>query len=67
MSSFNDNMDTNHTLAPALDAPLWYTSDTFATGCVAVVLTLLVSMACYQARSRHRLLRRHPAPAGTSL
>ena len=60
-------MDSNHTLAPALDAPLWYASDTFATGCVVAVLTTLVCLACYQARSRRRLLQRHPTAVDASL
>ena len=61
-------MTTNLTYVPTVrNSHVWYASDTFATGCVAVVLTLLVSMACYQARSRRRLLQRHPAPAGASL
>jgi len=46
---------------------VWWTSEAFATGCVAVVLTLLVSLACYQARSRHQLLQRHPTAVGASL
>ena len=45
---------------------VWWTSEAFSTGCVAVVLTLLVSAACYQARSRRRLMQRE-ALVGASL
>ena len=60
-------MTTNYTHAPSVEPLFWYASDTFATGCVAVVLTLLVSLACYQARSRRRLLQRHPTAVDASL
>ena len=46
---------------------VWYASDSFATGCTVAVLTTLVCLACYQARSRRRLLRRHPTAVDTTL
>ena len=60
-------MYTNDTHAPSVAPLCWYASDTFATACVAVVLTLLVSLACYQARSRRQLLQRHPTAVDASL
>ena len=61
-------MITNFTNVPAFrNSHVWYASDTFATGCVVAVLTILVCLACYQARSRRRLLQRHPTAVDTSL
>lgn len=50
------HMTTNHTHTRRVDPLFWYASDSFAIACIAVVLTLFMSAACYQARSRRRLL-----------
>ena len=61
-------MTINLTYVPVVrNSHVWYASDTFATGCVVAVLTTLVCLACYQARSRRRLLQRHPTAVDASL